>query len=242
MLLGVRVASRAPELLIIILIASIFGGLAFLYSFFGFVGNESTTRFDTFGSLTLQEIGGHFLFGYIVALPTRNLKIGVLAGLMALTIDADHVLNADGFDIQGRMSHSISFAILASVLIGIMAGQIFRKIPLRNSMTTPHIGAALNSKTQENVLASAHNTQDSLLTTEKKNIFFQFLIIVFAAYMSHISYDVFVDQGANFPLFAPFNFNNVSIAQIYAMPIEGAAILLVYLGYNAIARRIKSVN
>ena len=80
----------------VFLIASIFGALAFLYSFFGFLSNQTTARFDTFGSLTPQEIGGHFLFGYIVALPTRNLKIGVLAGLMALTIDADHLLNAAG--------------------------------------------------------------------------------------------------------------------------------------------------
>ena len=50
--------------------------------------------------------------------------------------------------------------------------------------------------------------------------------------MSHIAYDVFVDTMANFPLLAPFNFNDVLIPHIYALPIEVAAILLVYFWYS----------
>ena len=130
---------KSSQLSTVFLIASIFGALAFLYSFFGLLSNQTTSRFDTFGSLTPQEIGGHFLFGYIVALPTRNLKIGVLAGLMALAIDADHVLNAAGTDVQGRMSHSVSFAILSSVLIGLIASIIFRKMARKNSATMPSV-------------------------------------------------------------------------------------------------------
>ena len=95
-MLGPTAPSKASKYSTVFLIASIFGALAFLYSFLGLLSNQTTSRFDTFGSLTPQEIGGHFLFGYIVALPARNLKIGVLAGLMALAIDADHVLNAAG--------------------------------------------------------------------------------------------------------------------------------------------------
>ncbi|MDP9287940.1 MAG: hypothetical protein M3P08_07060 [Thermoproteota archaeon] len=231
MLRGVRVLS-SPNLLTIFLIASIFGGLAFLYSFFGFFSNETTPRFDTFGSLTPQEIGGHFLFGYMVALPSRNPKIGLLAGLMALTLDADHLFNAAGFDVQGRMSHSISFAILASVSIGIMAREIYRKIPLRDITTMRSVLRSSNK-----IENSRHN---SLLPSGRKRIFSQFLIIALAAYMSHIAYDVFVDTHTNFPLLAPFSFSDFFIPQIYAIPIEGAAILLVYLVYSATNKRTYS--
>src|SRR5437660_3440 len=133
MLLCQRIASRSPRPLTIILIALALGALAFLYSFIGFFSNEvNHINIDAFGSLTPQEIGGHFLFGYVVALPTRNLKMGVLSGLMALTIDADHLLNAAGFDIQSRMGHSVSFAILSSVLIGFIVSQIYQKVSVWN--------------------------------------------------------------------------------------------------------------
>jgi len=186
---------------------------------------------DTFGSLTPQEIGGHFLFGYIVAPPTRNLKIGVLAGLMALAIDADHVLNAAGTDVQGRMSHSVSFAILSSVLVGFIASIIFRRITPQNHTTIASVVTS-SGKIEKKVADNAKSRQKSLLLTEKNSVFYQFLVITLAAYMSHIAYDVFADTRANFPLLAPFNFNDVFIPHIYALPIEGAAILLVYFWYS----------
>ncbi len=230
MLADLRSASKAPQLATVFLIASIFGALAFLYSFFGFLSSQTTPRFDTFGSLTPQEIGGHFLFGYIVALPTRNLKIAVLAGLMALAIDADHVLNAAGADVQGRISHSVSFAIVSSVLIGLIASQIFSRIVPQNSTTMPSVLTS-SSKIEKKVADNADSRQ-SLLLAEKSSVFYQYLVITLAAYMSHIAYDVFADTRANFPLLAPFNFNDVLIPHIYALPIEVAAILLVYFWYG----------
>jgi hypothetical protein len=237
MLLGLRVSSIAPQLLTVLLIASVFGSLAFLYSLLGFFNNEMTNNtFDALGSLTPQEIAGHFLFGYIVALPTRNLKLGMLAGLMALTIDADHLLNVAGFDIQSRMGHSVSFAVLSSFLMGFIVPQFFRKILVWKKIVipTPTV-AASSSRTEEKAVANSYN---SLSPAEKNSIiFFQFLIITLAAYLSHIAYDVFVGAGADFPLLAPFNFSDVFIPQMYALPIEGVGILIVYLWYSVTARK-----
>jgi hypothetical protein len=218
------------------MIASIFGSLAFLYSFLGFFNNQPTAyRIDIRSSVSPQEVGGHFLFGYIVALPTRNLKLGILAGLMALALDADHILNAAGFQISTRLSHSISFAILASILTGIIAGQIFGRGSLGNKMTAPTLGT-LSGNVRNKALANPTEISDSRSSVKTK-VFFQFMTITFAACMSHIAYDVLVDTRANFPLFAPFSFHDVFIPQIYALPIEGAAMLLVYLGYGAINKR-----
>jgi hypothetical protein len=236
MLLDRRLA-LGPKLSTIFLIASIFGALAFLYSFLGFFDNQPTTQIIDFrSSISPQEVGGHFLFGYIVALPTRNLRIGVLAGLMALAIDTDHILNASGFQTSIRVSHSISFAILASFLIGIAASRIFRgQSSGKNVIATQPIASSfggIGEKATENP-TEVYSSRSSV----SSRIFFQLLIITLAAYMSHIAYDILVDTRAYFPLFAPFNFHDMLIPQIYALPLEGAAMLLVYLGYAATDKR-----
>jgi hypothetical protein len=76
----------------------------------------------------------------------------------------------------------------------------------------------------------ANDRKNSQIYLDKKKIFFQFLILTLAAYMSHIAYDVFVDTKANFPLLAPLNFKDILIPKIYALPIEGLSILIVFLG------------
>ena len=70
--------------------------------------------------------------------------------------------------------------------------------------------------------------QNSIFTDK---IFLQFLIITLVAFLSHIAFDVFVDEQARFPLFAPFSFNEFMIPAVYALPIEAAAALISYLYY-----------
>lgn len=234
MLVRDQLAASSPRISTVFLVALMFGTLAFLYSFLGFFNPQPTTyRIDFRSSISPQEIGGHFLFGYIVALPTRNLKIGILAGLMALALDADHILNAAGVQISIRLSHSISFAILASVLIGITVCQIFEGQSL--TTTSSSLAASVGSVGRKAMAnpTEIHGSRSSI----KTKVFFQLLIITLAAYMSHIAYDVFVDTRANFPLLAPYNFHNVFIPQTCALPIEGAAMLLVYLGYTVITNK-----
>ena len=56
---------------------------------------------------------GHFLFGYAAVLFSRNVKIGVMTGLIALTIDFDHLLSAVGLEIETRLAQSIPCAIMS---------------------------------------------------------------------------------------------------------------------------------
>src|SRR5713101_3501437 len=82
------------NILIIILFPAVFGLMGFFYSFLGFVQNEKNVVFlEPFRSLTLQEIGGHFAFGFLAAVPSGNFRIAWICGLMALTIDSDHILS-----------------------------------------------------------------------------------------------------------------------------------------------------
>jgi hypothetical protein len=171
-----RLLTSNPKVATIFLIAAIFGALAFLFSFLGFFNTQSNSyRVNIYGSISPQEVGGHFLFGYIVALPTRNLRIGILAGLMALALDTDHILNAAGFQIQGRASHSISFAILASILTGIIAAHTFRETQSGNRMRTIQTGLVSSSKKiEQKIVANTSQTQGSLMSGNKKKIFFSF--------------------------------------------------------------------
>ena len=220
---GIMTSSR-DQLLIVISIALIFAGMSFSYSFIGFFSPQakSIIRFDTFSSLTPQEIGGHFLFGFIIGLPFRKLRMAVLCGLIALGLDTDHILNAAGFEVQGRMSHSIPFIIIASVLVGAVANLIlnYSVQDNTNSLTT----RLRRTSKGEN---SRDEPKSNLLDVRIRNTFSQFLVITAAAVISHIAYDIFVDNHAKFPLLAPLDYSDYHIPQNYGLPIEGAVILFV---------------
>src|ERR671926_11915 len=121
----------------IFLISIIYGMLGFVYSFFGLIQQSNTIIIlEPFRLVTLEELGGHFLFGAIVGIPSRSLKMILLAGLMAVTIDSDHLLNFAGFHVQGRPDHSIGFAALSSILMGVLASRIYYKASGGNAIIT----------------------------------------------------------------------------------------------------------
>ncbi|HJT46551.1 MAG TPA: hypothetical protein VJ729_00095 [Nitrososphaeraceae archaeon] len=229
---------NAKSFCAIIALAVIFGLLGFAYSFFGLLNkNQYIVSLEPFRLLTLNEIGGHFLFGVIVSIPLRNVKASILIGLMALTIDSDHLLNLTGFHIQARIDHSIPFAIVSSVLLGLVAGQVYYKISRENRIhTTPDQTRSKADSYYYDKVKKQYSVTDN---THKRNSFFIFFsLITFSAFLSHIAYDVFVDSKARFPLFAPFSFSEYIIANYYGIPIEATGflviVILVYLPHISI--------
>ena len=234
-----------PQIFTIILISLVYGALGSLYSFFGLFeqSNNNIIILEPFRLITLQELGGHFLFGAIVAIPTKNIKIILLAGLMALTIDSDHLLNVAGFHVQGRLDHSILFAVLSSIVIGLIAGRIYHKVWRGKTITTNTIYDLNRFRRRYEKVVDENNKKHTSNNTKlidddhkhkKKNEQFSslFFIITLAAFLSHIAYDTFVDDRALFPLFVPFSFNEIFIPRMYSLPIEAAGFLLVYLYYT----------
>jgi hypothetical protein len=200
----------------IISLSVVFGALGFLYSFLGiFEQTKNIVPLEPFRLLTIQEIGGHFLFGFIVSLPLRNLKIAILTGLMALTIDSDHLLNLSGLHIQGRIDHSIAFAILSSVIIGLIAAKVYFKIS--------------RERTEKAEERKGNNIFTILSRSGCNSFFIFFLFITLSAFISHIAYDVFVDDKAKFPLLAPFSFSEFVIPRTYGLPIESIGMLILYI-------------
>jgi hypothetical protein len=211
-----------PQLPIIILISLLFGALGFSYSFLGLLDHRQVIRpLEVFHILTVQEIGGHFVFGFLVGLPSKNLSVALLTGLMALTIDADHFLNLAGFHIQGRIDHSIPFVISSAIIIGMAAMDINNTKILHFDMNEMILSLGYRSKQKK----EDNNKANSIF---KNNIFMQFFVITVAAFLSHIAYDVFVDDNARFPIFAPFSFTQYLIPQIFGLPIELIGMLMIY--------------
>ena len=225
MLLEKGLGSKKSQLLTIILIPLAFGALAFLYSFFGLVEHVANTynfQFQPFQVPSVQEIGGHFLFGYAAALPSRSIKIAVMTGLMALTIDFDHLLSAVGLENVTRLAHSIPFAVMSCMLMGVFVSRFFK------SSSTTRAEKVTPSALSYSKKVRYSKDQNSIFTDK---IISQFLIITLVAFLSHIAFDVFVDEQASFPLFAPFSFNEFMIPAVYALPIEAVAALITYLYY-----------
>lgn len=233
------VFSNGIQLLIIISLSLIFGALGFLYSLAGFFEHqtEKIVSLDPFRALTIKEIGGHFLFGFIISMPFRNVKICILTGLMALTIDSDHLLNITGLHIQGRIDHSIPFAILSSILMAIVTSEVYYKIANVNQIISrfflPRLPAVIissdNYKNANKISkASAINTE----FTQHTMFYMIYFSITMAAFLSHIAYDVFVDDNARFPLLAPFSFNQFVIPRLYSPLIEAAGFLLLSVNYQ----------
>jgi len=230
----------------IIIISIVFGVMGALYSFFGLF--QQTNQFiilEPFRLITAQELGGHLLFGALVAIPSRNIKIILLTALMAVTIDSDHLLNIVGFHVQGRLDHSIFFAILSSILMGLVGSKIYHKISgghtiivLSHSVTDKskrYEKVNLPEKNPHTATSSANNNNN----TSKNNIQFSFLflIITMATFLAHIAYDTFVDNIAEFPLLAPFSFAQIVIPRVYSLPIEASGFILIYLYYAIYTHR-----
>ena len=231
----------------IIIISLVFGVMGALYSFFGLF--QQTNQFiilEPFRLITAQELGGHLLFGALVAIPSRNIKIILLTALMAVTIDSDHLLNIVGFHVQGRLDHSILFAILSSILMGLVGSKIYHKISGGYTITVLSHSVADKSKryekanrTEKNHHTAASSSANNNNNTSKNNIQFSFLFLIMtmATFLAHIAYYTFVDNIAAFPLLAPFSFAQIVIPRIYSLPIEASGFILIYLYYAIYTHR-----
>lgn len=69
------------------------------------------------GSLNIKEITGHFIWGAIAAFVTLRIRYILLGGLLAVLIDSDHLVGLLHVEGIPRMGHSITFAIIATVVL-----------------------------------------------------------------------------------------------------------------------------
>ncbi|MDE1844052.1 MAG: hypothetical protein KGI10_01830 [Thaumarchaeota archaeon] len=70
-----------------------------------------------YGSLSLKEITGHFAWGVVAAIVTLRVRYILLGGFLAVLIDSDHLIGLLHVEGIPRMGHSITFAIVAVVVL-----------------------------------------------------------------------------------------------------------------------------
>ena len=67
-------------------------------------------------SVTYEHVLGHVFWGAIIGLGTLSIRYIILGGSFAIFIDSDHLLQFLDIELVSRMSHSIPFAVIVSIV------------------------------------------------------------------------------------------------------------------------------
>ena len=67
-------------------------------------------------SVTYEHVLGHVFWGAIVGLGTLSIRYIILGGSFAIFLDSDHLLQFLDIELISRMSHSIPFAVVATIV------------------------------------------------------------------------------------------------------------------------------
>ena len=129
-----------------ILVNSIIFGLAsFVFSLIGgfFPSSEHSSIIGNpleVSQISLEHVVGHTFWGAIIGLGTLSIRYIVLGGSFAILLDADHLLQFLDIELIARMSHSIPFAVLASIVFFIvLRGKDLRICAIAFSAVLAHI-------------------------------------------------------------------------------------------------------
>ena len=67
-------------------------------------------------SVTYEHVLGHVFWGAIIGLGTLSIRYIILGGSFAIFIDSDHLLQFLDIELVSRMSHSIPFEVIVSIV------------------------------------------------------------------------------------------------------------------------------
>ena len=99
----------------------IFAAVSFAFSAIGglFPSSEHTFVIGNplvVSGITVEHLVGHIFWGAVIGLGTLSIRYIILGGSFAILLDADHLLQFLDIELVARMSHSIPFAVIASII------------------------------------------------------------------------------------------------------------------------------
>jgi hypothetical protein len=99
----------------------IFAIVSFVFSIIGafFPESEFTVVIGNplvVSGVTYEHVLGHIFWGAIIGLGTLSIRYIILGGSFAIFLDSDHLLQFLDIELVSRMSHSIPFAVIATVV------------------------------------------------------------------------------------------------------------------------------
>ena len=72
-------------------------------------------------SVTYEHVLGHVFWGAIVGLGTLSIRYIILGGSFAIFLDSDHLLQFLDIELVSRMSHSIPFAVIVTIVFFVIS-------------------------------------------------------------------------------------------------------------------------
>ena len=139
----------------------VFALVSFAFSMIGAFFPESEFTFVignplVVSSVTYEHVLGHVFWGAIIGLGTLSIRYIILGGSFAIFLDSDHLLQFLDIELVSRMSHSIPFAVIASIVFFvILRGKDIRICAVAFGAVLSHIAfdifladVALNSGTE----------------------------------------------------------------------------------------------
>ena len=103
----------------------IFAIVSFSFSMIGAFFPESEFTFVignplVVSSVTYEHVLGHIFWGAVIGLGTLSIRYIILGGSFSIFLDSDHLLQFLDIELVSRMSHSIPFAVIVSVVFFII--------------------------------------------------------------------------------------------------------------------------
>ena len=139
----------------------VFALVSFAFSMIGAFFPESEFTFVignplVVSSVTYEHVLGHVFWGAIIGLGTLSIRYIILGGSFAIFLDSDHLLQFLDIELVSRMSHSIPFAVIVSIVFFvILRGKDIRICAVAFGAVLSHIAfdifladVALNSGTE----------------------------------------------------------------------------------------------
>jgi len=98
---------------------SVYGAIAFGFSMLGLilpnaflVGNPLLVS-----GVSFEHVFGHILWGLVIGIASFSFRYAIISGLFPIILDFDHWLQFLGIEMIPRMAHSITFGIIAVVIM-----------------------------------------------------------------------------------------------------------------------------
>ena len=99
----------------------IFAIVSFAFSMIGAFFPESEFTFVignplVVSGVTYEHVLGHVFWGAMIGLGTLSIRYIILGGSFAIFLDSDHLLQFLDIELVSRMSHSLPFAVIVSIV------------------------------------------------------------------------------------------------------------------------------
>ena len=72
-------------------------------------------------SVTYEHVLGHVFWGAIIGLGTLSIRYIIIGGSFAIFLDSDHLLQFLDIELVSRMSHSIPFAVIVTIVFFVIS-------------------------------------------------------------------------------------------------------------------------